>query len=94
MLHPIGELSTRFHGHFSDFATKSFTADLLDRPRKIGLGRETFSSKITKVSVKSCKKGLTLIKVFLNFFDQVCNFFSAFDHIHTSEVCNYPYKPY
>ena len=27
VLDPIGELSTRFHGHFSDFATKSFTAE-------------------------------------------------------------------
>ena len=40
VLDPIGELSTRFHGHFICL--------------KIGLGRETFSSKITKVSVKSC----------------------------------------
>ena len=27
VLDPIGELSTRFHGHFSDFATKRFTAE-------------------------------------------------------------------
>ena len=27
VLDPIGELSTRFHGHFSDFATESFTAE-------------------------------------------------------------------
>ena len=27
VLDPTGELSTRFHGHFSDFATKSFTAE-------------------------------------------------------------------
>ena len=25
---------------------------------------------------------------------EVCNFFSPFDHIQTSEVCNSPYKPY
>ena len=48
---------TRFRGHFSGFATKSFTAEADLQANiclKIGLGRETFSCKTTKVSVKSC----------------------------------------
>ena len=29
----------------------------------------------------------------IKFFIEVCHFFSPFDHIQTSEVCNSPYKP-
>ena len=50
-----------------------------------------FSAMADCISAKSHALNWAL-KCF-KFFIEVCNFFSPFDHIQTSEVCNSPYKP-
>ena len=51
-----------------------------------------FSAMADCISAKSHALNRAL-KCF-KFFIEVCHFFSPFDHIQTSEVCNSPYKPY